>query len=349
MNLRIRRRYPYPCQSPHFDMQRVLSGLVVIALLCAACTVGATPGTTALPNDSSSPGGSSTTSNSEAVTSTTIQLTSTTLLQQPLGLLTPSGVTVAILKVMSDGYRVMTPCGNEASVATGVPLGPVDVVIDPGHGGPIDTGAVAPTGLVERDLNLDLATLTERRLRVRGFTVAMTRTADYATPLEVRAHLADRLKARIMVSIHHNAPTPGPSDVPGVEVFVQNDSEESQRLGGLLWAHTMEALGKFDIAWSAASDAGVMTVLNTRGSDAYGILRRPATPSALLELGYLSNRAEAELFATPEYVMAASVAVADAIEAYLTTDAVGVSLGEGRVFDPNPGVGKDVCVEPDLG
>ena len=256
---------------------------------------------------------------------------------------------MAVLETTSDGYRVVTPCGNEASVTTGTPLGPVDVVIDPGHGGPIDTGAVAPTGLVERDLNLSLARLTERRLRARGFSVAMTRNADYATPLEVRAHLADKLEARIMVSIHHNAPTPAPSDTPGVEVFVQDGSDASQRLGGLLWDHTMEALGDFDIAWSAASDAGVMTVLNSRGSDAYGILRRPTTPTALLELGYLSNRAEAELFATSAYVVTASVAIADAVEAYLTTEDVGASLVEGRVFDPNPGVGRDVCVEPDLG
>ena len=92
-----------------------------------------------------------------------------------------------------------------------------------------------------------------------------------------------------------------------------------------------------------------MTVLNTRGTDAYGIIRNPNTPTALIELGYISNPAEAELHLDPAYTVTAARALADAIEAYLTTDEQGSGFSEGRVFDPSPGVGRDVCVEPDLG
>ncbi|MGB7860068.1 MAG: N-acetylmuramoyl-L-alanine amidase [Acidimicrobiia bacterium] len=266
-----------------------------------------------------------------------------------MGVVSPTGVPLAILEIGTDGYTVLTPCGNTTEVLGGDPIHDVRVVLDPGHGGPIDTGAVAPTGMPEKDLNLRVARSARHLLEERGISTVLTRTFDYAVPLGVRAQFADRLGANVMVSIHHNAPTPNPSAQPGVEVFVQSRSLESRRLGGILWEESMDSLSDFDVQWSSAPDAGVMTVLNTRGSDAYGIIRGPQTPTALIELGYISNRAEAELYQTPQYVPTAAQSVADAIERYLITDDGGSGFVESRTFNPQPGVGRDVCVEPDLG
>jgi N-acetylmuramoyl-L-alanine amidase len=245
-------------------------------------------------------------------------------------------------------HKVLTPCGNEGYLAHGTPLYGVQVVLDPGHGGPADPGARAPTGLSEDDLNLRVVQATAEMLRERGVSVVLTRTGDYTSPLSVRAALADALGADLMLSIHHNAPTQGSASQPGIEVFYQSGSPESKRLGGLVWEYAMEALAAFDINWVAAADAGVMTVLNTRGIDAYGIIRHPDTVTALIELGYISNRPEAELFATPEYVTAASTALADAITAYLETGQAGDGYVAGRVFNPLPGVSRSVCVDPAL-
>jgi hypothetical protein len=110
----------------------------------------------------------------------------------------------------------------------------------------------------------------------------------------------------------------------------------------------MVALGRFDVDWDRAPDAGVMTVLNPEGLDAYGMIRRPETVSALVELGYIANRAEAELYQRPEYVPTAAQAVADAVLAFLQTNRPGSGFVEGRVFRPRPGVGRDQCIEPDL-
>lgn len=263
--------------------------------------------------------------------------------------MTPGGVPVAVLEDLSDGFLVMTPCGFEVELQGGQPLGMTRVVVDPGHGGPTDTGAVGANGLAEKEINLEVARLVVDLLEERGIAAVLTRNGDYTSPLFVRAHLADTLRADLMVSIHHNAPTPAPSDVPGVEIFIQKDSEKSARLGGLLWDHTTVALAAFDVAWSAAEDSGVMTVINDRGDDAYGILRHPTTPTALVELGYISNRPEAELFDTHEYPPAAAAAVSDAIEAFLTTEDTGSGFVEGRVFNPRPGVSQDVCFDPELG
>lgn len=256
---------------------------------------------------------------------------------------------MAVLEIGTDGYTVLTPCGNTAEVLSGDPIHDVRVVLDPGHGGPIDTGAVAPTGMPEKDLNLRVARSAQHLLEERGISTVLTRTYDYAVPLGVRAQFADRLGANVMVSIHHNAPTTNPSEQPGVEVFVQSRSPESRRLGGILWEESMDSLSGFDVEWSSAPDAGVMTVLNTRGSDAYGIIRGPETPTALIELGYISNRPEAELHQTAQYVPTAAQSVADAIERYLITDDSGSGFVESRTFNPQPGVGSGVCVEPDLG
>ena len=255
---------------------------------------------------------------------------------------------MVITGIDGTSFSVLTPCGETATLRDGSPIHDVDVVIDPGHGGPIDTGAVAPTGLAEKDLNLDVSFAVSELLTARGLSVLLTRTGDYPIPIVVRAEYADRVGARALVSIHHNAPVAPASDIPGIEIFVQSESSESRRLGGLLYESTMEAFGRFDVDWDRAPDAGVMTVLNPEGLDAYGMIRRPETVSALIELGYLANRAEAELYQRPEYVPTAARAVADAVLAFLQTNQPGSGFVKGRVFRPGRGVGRDQCIEPDL-
>lgn len=268
----------------------------------------------------------------------------------PPAIVTPTGVPVVVLGTSGDSHAVLTPCGDEAIVTGGQRLDSPQVVLDPGHGGPVDTGAVGPNGLVERDLNLDVATATAEALTQRGITVALTRTADYPVLLSTRAALADALDVTIMVSIHHNAPVANPSATPGTEVFVQTDSPHSARLGGLLYEKVAGALATFDgVAWTAAADAGVIEVLLDDDRDAYGILRRPATPTALVELGYLANPTEAELFATDAYLEVAADALADAIEIHLTTDESAPGFEQPpRYFTPNRAPGADVCTDPQL-
>ncbi len=314
----------------------------VILAVVTGCTALAVPVTTDPPATTL---GTATTS-----TSTTLPVTTTTLNPGPvLGLITPTGVPVAVRLVTQTSYAVYTPCGRLDFVEDGEPLYRTPVVLDPGHGGDRDIGAVGRNGLPEKVVNLRVAEYAQRVLAERGIPSVLTRTADYATTLSSRARLADTLGAEVLVSIHHNAPTPAPSDVPGIEIFIQSGSAQSRRLGGVLWEYALAALSTFEVAWTAAEDSGVLTVVNTRGTDAYGLIRHPETPTALVELGYLSNPAEAELFATDTYVRVAGTAVARAIAAYLNTDRPGSGWHEpGRVFNPNPGLSLGDCVDPQL-
>ena len=82
--------------------------------------------------------------------------------------------------------------------------GILTVVLDPGHGGH-DTGAIGATGLMEKDVVLDLALRLRRLLRARlGIRVIMTRTEDVFVPLQERTAIANRAKADFFISIHVN-------------------------------------------------------------------------------------------------------------------------------------------------
>lgn len=264
-------------------------------------------------------------------------------------LITPTGVVVPVLDINPDEFVVRTPCGETAMLSDGTPIGSARVVLDPGHGGE-ESGAVGPNGLQEKDLNLAIAVRTQAELESRGITTVLARTGDYRIPLATRAEIGNRLEAEAMVSIHHNAPNWLESDIPGTEVFVQSGSDESRRLGGLIYEETVAALDQFDIAWTTNDDAGALVVLNSSGTDAYGMIRRPGLPAVLAELGYLSNPPEADLFLTDEYRDVASTALADAIERFLTTSDPGSGfVDEPRIFTPSGATGgSGGCVDPDL-
>ncbi len=79
------------------------------------------------------------------------------------------------------------------------------VVIDPGHGGK-DTGSIGPTGLLEKDLVLDVALRLKKLLEERlGTDVMLTRSGDEFVPLEERTAIANQHGADLFVSIHANS------------------------------------------------------------------------------------------------------------------------------------------------
>jgi N-acetylmuramoyl-L-alanine amidase len=54
-------------------------------------------------------------------------------------------------------------------------LAGIKILLDPGHGGPEDTGATGPTGYPEKNVTLIMAKLVREQLQARGATVYMTR------------------------------------------------------------------------------------------------------------------------------------------------------------------------------
>jgi len=95
------------------------------------------------------------------------------------------------------------------------------IVIDPGHGGH-DTGTIGPSGLMEKDLCLDVALRLGNIIRQRlpGADVVYTRSDDTFIPLEERTRIANEAKADLFISIHANS-SPH-KDARGIETYYLN-------------------------------------------------------------------------------------------------------------------------------
>src|SRR6185503_11453909 len=78
------------------------------------------------------------------------------------------------------------------------------VVLDAGHGGH-DQGTKGKSGLLEKDLTLDVANRLAALLKNRlGVNVILTRTDDTYIPLESRTEIANENHADLFLSIHAN-------------------------------------------------------------------------------------------------------------------------------------------------
>lgn len=318
---------------------------LVLALLATACSV-------AVPDPPVTTPESTTTSTTSTSTTAPPTTTTTTTPPTPRALVSPTGVIVPIRQTLADGWVVGTPCFGEATLDDGTPVTiDVRVVIDPGHGGR-ETGAVGPNGLVERDLNLDVAHRLLAWLTERGIGAVLTRNTDYRMAIPARAELIRTLEPDLAVSIHHNAGDITPSPVIGATVFHQADHAESRRAAGLAYEEIVRVLGPLDLDWVASTPPGVVSaVRHTDDLDAYGILRlsRPV-PVILTEPLFLQNRSEAEALATERVQQLEVEAIGTAIERFLYTDEPGSGFLEPRVyrFPVSPTGGVRGCVDPAL-
>lgn len=267
-------------------------------------------------------------------------------------LITDTGWITPILSGLPGGrHRVWTPCGRQADIGGGRVVATADFVIDPGHGG-IETGAVGPGGLAEKDLNLAVSGRIRDALVGAGYSVVMTREGDDRVPIVTRAEIGRALDPIAFLSVHFNAGTDAPSDTPGTEMYHQIDRPDSRRLAGLLFEEARAVLDPYDISWVALNDAGTTFRPNQAGDDYYGVLRRPAPVlSVLIEFAYLSNPAEEQLVSDPIVQQQLAEAVLAAAERYVGTDDPGSGFIDDpifRGFGPSGAGRTDNCTDPDL-
>lgn len=108
------------------------------------------------------------------------------------------------------------------------------VVIDPGHGGSLETGgssannATSPSGVLEKNMTLRLGLLVRDALRQastqghHNITVVMTRETDTNLGLAKRSNVAKNNNADLFLSIHFNASNA--HNARGVETLVRPQS-----------------------------------------------------------------------------------------------------------------------------
>jgi N-acetylmuramoyl-L-alanine amidase len=153
---------------------------------------------------------------------------------------TETGVVLPVLErdweAGADRLSALTACEAEIRLRASdiQPIGRAHVVLDPGHGG-TEVGSVGPTGLAEKDINLQVAKATRRLLEERGATVVLTRDFDHNLTTATRGRLAAAIQPGLFVSIHHNGGAPPSGDQPGVMAYTKTDSTDSRRFGGLFY------------------------------------------------------------------------------------------------------------------
>lgn len=221
------------------------------------------------------------------------------------------------------------------------------VVIDPGHGGS-DPGAISHNGLVEKDVTLDISMRLARILKNKyGVTVYLTRNNDKFISLDKRTIIANRKNADVFVSIHVNA-----SDRPslkGLETFLLSWSDDKEalsvagrenqisvsamkrknsELGVILSSLARE--GKRDESLRLTHLIHSSMLLKVRGDYSFVedlgvrkalfyVLVGASMPSALVEVGYLTNTQEEKRLRSKSYREDISSSIASGIYKYLTT------------------------------
>ena len=266
-----------------------------------------------------------------------------------MAFLGPDGEILPVISSSPNGTVVSSSCGTPIAFDGEETLEPVDVVLDPGHGGP-ETGSVGSNGLTERTLNLAVARHARDELVSLGYTVALTRDRDLQLPIRQRAAIANALSPRAFVSIHHNGGAVRRSETPGTETFHQVDDQESARLAGILFEDIHAAFAPYWVSWVDTVHQGASVRLRDGRTETYGVLRlTPDLNSAIIEALYLSNPPEAALLVIPEIQAMEGRAIAGAIDRFLTSEDPGSGFRP-EFYDPHTtGTGTARgCHDPEL-
>lgn len=98
------------------------------------------------------------------------------------------------------------------------------IVLDPGHGGE-DFGAVGVSGLLEKDVVLDVGFILEKKLTEEyGAKVVLTRRTDTFMPVQRRMEIANEAGADVFVSLHANSSEI--ANVRGFEIYVLDNTND---------------------------------------------------------------------------------------------------------------------------
>ncbi|HEU0369987.1 MAG TPA: N-acetylmuramoyl-L-alanine amidase [Candidatus Acidoferrum sp.] len=216
------------------------------------------------------------------------------------------------------------------------------IVIDAGHGGH-DTGTIGPTGLMEKDLCLDVALRLGKIIQQRlpSADVVFTRSDDTFIPLEERTHIANEAKADMFVSIHANSSQD--TAARGIETYYLNlkGSPEAMEVAARENAtsdqgiHELEDLvkqiartEKIDESREFAEDVQdslskrvqkTAKVVKNRGvrKAPFVVLIGADMPSILTEISFLSNPADERLLKQPEHRQRVAEGIFQGIAGYL--------------------------------
>lgn len=229
-------------------------------------------------------------------------------------------------KVIEPKVHQARPTSNgERSLIRALGLKIGTIVVDAGHGGH-DTGTIGPSGLLEKDLTLDVALRLGKLLENRlGANVVYTRDDDTFVPLETRTAIANQQQADLFISIHANSSND--ASARGVETYYLNFTSSADALEVAAREnavseksiHELQDLvkkialkEKIEESREFASDvqkslhtglAAKAPAIRDRGvkKAPFIVLIGANMPSILAEISFLSNPTDEHRLQTPEY------------------------------------------------
>lgn len=228
------------------------------------------------------------------------------------------------------------------------------IVLDPGHGGH-DSGATR-NGIVEKDVVLAFALTLRDQLRASGrYRVAMTRDDDTFVPLEERREFAEDRKAALFIAIHADYAS---ARARGATIYSLRESVASSLAKSALRESANEALSDTELAAlkgigrqgtavkSILADLVGREVESTRDrtnifaravienmgrstnmnenpdrNAAFQVLKTAKVPAVLIELAYVTNRADAAQLRSEAWRGNVSRSIRSAIDNYFSHQA----------------------------
>jgi N-acetylmuramoyl-L-alanine amidase len=217
------------------------------------------------------------------------------------------------------------------------------IVLDPGHGG-LDPGAASRSGTLEKDVVLAFARVVKENLEAtQRYNVLMTRDSDSFISLADRVRFARNHHADLLIAIHADALRG--RTVRGATVYTLSEkasdaeaqalaekengvdilagvahAEDSEQIAGILIDLTQRETKNSSVflARRLVRQLEPVTLLtgHPHRSAGFRVLKAPDVPSVLLELGYLSNRADEKLLGSAEWRRKMAKAMVGAIDSY---------------------------------
>jgi N-acetylmuramoyl-L-alanine amidase len=233
------------------------------------------------------------------------------------------------------------------------------IVVDPGHGG-IDNGTRAASGEMEKSIVLEFSLLLRDKIEKTGkYRVLMTRTDDTFVALGERVQFARARQAALFISIHADALRRREGDAQGATVYTLSERASDARAARLAEAENRaDVIAGLDLSTEEKDVADILVDLARRETKTFSmqfaqtvvgtlknaarlhqhplksasfvVLKAPDVPSVLVELGYVSNKADLKSLISAEWRDHTADAIVKAVDAFLSPRLAGNGQRSGQ-------------------
>lgn len=170
--------------------------------------------------------------------------------------------------------------------------------LDAGHGGPYP-GAHSPSGLTEKEVNLDIVLKLADILRKKGANVVLTRSGDTGPSMTERKNIWREAGVNLAVSVHNNA--------SGNPLIPMGTSSYYKHLFSRALAQNLH---------SSMLELGLAN-FGLTGNFNFSLNGPTDFPNALVEVLFMSSLPDEEMLADPEMRTRLAQQIAKGIENYL--------------------------------